>query len=140
MSVRIVIAVVLAIVVFGLYSWMTTREETFTAPVIMPSGPNAPSVRPPVTMPITVSPEEKPFDPSARQEESAEHPERLRYPERSFGPGIEPSDAPGLQESASQETQRASQSFGPDFAQNEGLFLDGVVANDSTLKTSYSNI
>ena len=140
MSVRIVIAVVLAIVVFGLYSWMTTREESFAAPVVMPSGPSAPSVRPPVTMPVSVSPEEQPFDPSASQEESAEHPERLRYPERSFGPGIEPSDSnPGLQEAA-QETQRASQTFGPDFAQNEGLFLDGVVANDSTLKNSYSSI
>ena len=146
MSTRIVVAVVLAIVVFALYSWNTTRSEGFDdfveSRVVASSGPSAPSQRPP-PIPMRVSPDEQPYDPLAHSEDSAEIPERLRYPERSFGPSVQAD--PGLQAEATamasqEETQKSSQSFGPSFAQNDGLFLEGVVAHDSTLETSYSSI
>jgi hypothetical protein len=162
MSGRVVSAVLLAFLIFAVYSWYTTRsqDEGFDinsqqyepAPpehvpvqmpvqVVAPAGPSSPtqlSRKPP-----TVVQDERPFDPQEQDYESADHPERLRHPERMFGPGImndsvEP--VPGVASYASQVTEDAHQTFGPEFAQNGGNFMGDVAANDTSLKTGYSSV
>lgn len=165
MSGRIVTSVSLAFVLFAVYSWYSTRtevEEPFdinsqryeVAPMpadlpalipertVSPAGPGAPaqmSAKPP-----TVANEERPYDPQDKSYESAEIPERLRHPERMFGPGIDNQQTSvpieGVASYASQVTDDAHQTFGPEFAQNGGNFMGSVVANDTTLKTNYSSV
>jgi hypothetical protein len=162
MSGRIVTSVSLAFIAFAIYSWYTTQtEEPFdinsqsygAAPLdsppplipertIAPAGPGAPaqmSAKPP-----TVANEERPYDPQDKGYESAEIPERLRHPERMFGPGIDNQQTSepieGVASYASQVTDDAHQTFGPEFAQNGGNFMGSVVANDTSLKTNYSSV
>ena len=165
MSGRIVTSVSLAFVLFAVYSWYTTQtviEEPFdinsqsyeSVPMpadlpalipertMAPAGPGAPAQM--SAKPATVANEERPYDPQDKGYESAELPERLRHPERMFGPGIdnqqnsEPIE--GVASYASQVTDDAHQTFGPEFAQNGGNFMGTVVANDTTLKTNYSSV
>ena len=176
MNGRIVLAVLLAVSIYAVYSWYSTktsgdthegsaRHEGFDinsqnyeyalphiAPVEAPenrvmasSGPSAPSQRPPRTMPPVIVQEERPFDPQEQSHESAEIPERLRHPERLYSPGlvnegVEDSIAAGTANYASQVTQDAAQVFGPEFAQNGGLFMDGIMANDTELDVGYSAV
>ena len=162
MSSRIVTSVLLAFVAYFIYSWYSTQVEGFdvnsqqyerppqSLPIlpsepklVNPSGPNPPaqlSLEPPVIMQ-----EEKPFDPQEQPHESAEIPERLRHPERMFGPGLANEDvetavAAGTAHYASHVTENAAQVFGPEFAQNGGNFMDGIMANDASLKSSYSSV
>ncbi len=163
---RIFTAVLFAVVVFGAWSWWTTRNvdpfdinsqsympagvaappiEAPLTRVVAPGGPNAPNQAPP-SMRQTLAPPETAYDPQDQPYESAEHPERLRHPERMFGPGIEndgTSDAvaAGTASTAVVKTEQSFQEFGPEFAQNGGVFLDtGVIANDTTVDLSYSSI
>lgn len=190
MNGRIVLAVLLAVSIYAVYSWYSTktsgdthegsaigssqllspsfgdsRSEGFDinsqnyeyalphiAPVEAPenrvmasSGPSAPSQRPPRTMPPVIVQEERPFDPQEQSHESAEIPERLRHPERLYSPGlvnegVEDSIAAGTANYASQVTQDAAQVFGPEFAQNGGLFMEGIMANDTQLDMGYSAV
>jgi hypothetical protein len=166
MSGRILTAVLVALIVYGIYSWWTTRVDnfdinsqhyaavqTFAPPVeapvdrvVAPSGPAAPAQAPPATAPAVVLPPETPYDPQAEMYESAEMPERLRHPERAFGPGLVNDETQGAVQSgiasqAQQVTSRAYQTFGPEFATNGANFLDnGVMANDSDMPTSYSSV
>ena len=160
MSGRIVSSVLAALVIFAVYSWYTTQTEGFDInsqvyeqpepplPVIRlpelqvaPAGPNSPnqlSKKGPV-----VIQEERPFDPQEQDHESADIPQRLRNPERMFGPGLvneatEPVD--GIANYASRVTEDAHQVFGPEFAQNGGDFMSGVMANDTSMKTDYSSV
>jgi hypothetical protein len=164
MSERIGISILIAFILFAAYSWYTTNKEGFdinsqsyeevhvyTPPVEAPSnrvvasgGPSAPNQLPPPGPPVVVS-EERPFDPQTPVYESAELPEKLRHPERMFGPGLQNDDvqtavAAGTASYASQETQKAHQTFGPEFAQNGGLFMGEVMANDTSLKNDYSSV
>ena len=190
MNGRIVLAVLLAFLVFATYSWYSTKLEedigkeqrkppfnmdytTDTDPkegfdvnkqqyettvvtqphpeaalnrVMSPGGPGAPNQRAPRTMPATVSEPERPFDPQEQSHESADLPERLRHPERSYSPGLVNDNvadavAAGTASYASQLTQNATQMFGPEFAQNGGEFMDGgIMANDSALDMNYSSV
>lgn len=187
MNGRIVLAVLLAVSIYAVYSWYSTKtfsEEGFDlgdnmrrgtsgsarhegfdinsqnyeyalphiAPVEAPanrvmasSGPSAPSQRPPRTMPPVIVQEERPFDPQEQSHESAEIPERLRHPERLYSPGlvnegVADSIAAGTANYASQVTQDAAQVFGPEFAQNGGLFMEGIMANDTELDVGYSAV
>ena len=171
MSSRILTSVLLAFLLFAIYSWYTTRlgataEEGFDinsqqyapvpqrqvqrvqaeAPRVMAAaGPGAPNQRPPQVAPPTIAPEEVPYDPQEQSHESADIPERLRHPERMFSPGLANEDtnaavAAGTANYASQMTQNAAQVFGPEFAQNGGNFMDGIMANDSDLNQDYSSV
>ena len=164
MSGRIVTSVSLAFVLFAVYSWYSTQtqiEEPFdinsqsyeaaqpdSPPPLIPertmaaAGPGAPaqiSAKPP-----TVANEERPYDPQDKGYESAELPERLRHPERMFGPGIDNQQTSepieGVASYASQVTDDAHQTFGPEFAQNGGLFMEGIMANDTQLDMGYSAV
>jgi hypothetical protein len=90
-------------------------------------------------------PEEAPFDPQEETYESADIPERLRHPERMFSPGLANEDTDtavvaGTANYASHVTNNAAQVFGPEFAQNGGLFMDGIMANDTELNNEYSSV
>ena len=163
-SVKIFTAVLLAVLAYAAYSWWSTRsvdpfdinsqqyaEATAQAPpveasltrVVSPGGPGAPNQKAPTSEAVYM-PEETPYDPQAQPYESATIPERLRHPERMFGPGLVNEDtdtavAAGTASYATQKTMESYQTFGPEFAQNGGAFLEnGVVANDSSVDLSYS--
>jgi hypothetical protein len=167
MNARILIAVFITLVLFGVYSWWSTKgqdgfdinSQTYAAAPVLtpmevavedrevsPGGPNSPNQAPRKTQTIEVQPEERPFDPQDQLHESADLPERLRHPERVYSPGIvnettEDAIASGVASSAQQVTHHAYQSFGPEMAMNGGSFLDnGVMANDSDLPLSYSSV
>ena len=167
MNARILMAVLITIVLYGIYSWWSTRNtdsfdinsqayapaevhhprvEASVEREVSPSGPAAPNQAPPRAMPAMVMPEETPFDPQSQPFESAEIPERLRHPERMFSPGIMNDEtanavASGIASEAQQVTTQAYQTFGPEFATNGGSFLEnGVMANDSTIPSSYSSV
>jgi type IV secretory pathway VirB10-like protein len=168
MNGRLLIAVAITLVIFGVYSWWTAKEgfdinsQTYaSAPIITQppqpllesedrevasGGPHTPNQAPPTHMPTHVQPEERPFDPQDQPYETADLPERLRHPERVYSPGImnettEDAVASGVANNAQQVTNHAYQTFGPEFATNGGAFLDGgIMANDSELPTSYSSV
>ena len=167
MNERILIAVVLAVIVFAAYSWYSTGQKyegfdvntqmyenanIYTAPteapverIVTPGGSSTPNQQAPVNMPTVITREERAFDPQEQPYESAELPEKLRHPERMFGPGLQNEDvdtavAAGTASYASHETDKARQTFGPEFAQNGGMFMNDVMANDTTLKNEYSSV
>jgi hypothetical protein len=167
MSERIVAAVLLAFLLFAVYSWFTTKgsydgfvdinkqqyesAEVEEAPVeasltrvVSPGGPSAPNQRAP-SLSATIAMDERPFDPQDQPYESAEIPERLRHPERMFGPGLDNTNtedavAAGTANYAQQATEQAYQVFGPEFAQNGGTFMEGITANDTSVNQSYSSV
>lgn len=170
MNSRVVLAVFAALVLYAVYSWFSTpssENEGFDinsqnystykplpcapAPVatepriVSTSGPGAPNERAPADS--FVVPPEEPYDPQEQPYESSEHPNRLRYPERLYGPGLEASDKTsavesGIASTSHQATMNAYQVFGPEFAQNGGVFMEetGVIANDSSIERGYSSI
>jgi hypothetical protein len=170
MSARIVTAVFIAIAVFAIYSWYSTslhvtaegfdvdsqayetvlvKSPSVEAPrhrTVEPAGPGAPNQRPSPLSPPELLPAEVARDPQDKNYESAEMPERLRHPERSFGPGLVNEEtsqavASGVASYASAATASSFQSFGPEYVQNGSQFLEnGVMANDVTLETGYSSI
>jgi|LauGreDrversion4_2_1035121.scaffolds.fasta_scaffold58169_3 hypothetical protein len=157
MSARILTAVILAFLIFAGYSWWSTRnsdgfevvavEEVEQQPrVVAPAGPAAPAQAPPADAPAVIMPEETAFDPSAEVYEDASMPDRLRHPDRAFGPGLvndgtEDAVAAGTASYASGVTGGAAQTFGPEFAQNGGMFMEnGVSANDASLDQTYSSV
>jgi hypothetical protein len=166
MNSRVLLAVFAALVLYAVYSWMSTpftegfdinsqNYSTYkTLPVVQeaappktvsPSGPGAPNERAPADS--FIAPPEEPYDPQEQSYESSEHPNRLRYPERLYGPGLEPNDKTsavesGIASTSHQATMNAYQVFGPEFAQNGGVFMEetGVIANDSSIESGYSSI
>lgn len=163
-AVRIGTAVVLAFVLFGLYSWFTTQNDGFTllnnqlyeeaevskpseahlTRVVSPGGPSAPNQQG-LSENAMIAPPETAYDPASEVHESAEIPERLRHPERMFSPGLENTDtdtavAAGVASQAAQATSMSYQTFGPDFAQNGASFMNGIMANDATVPLHYSSV
>jgi hypothetical protein len=161
MNPRVATAVVAAFLLYAVYSWMSTpigTESFVTKPsvraseplivaeprIVTPAGPGSPNEKAPEESIIV--PPEQPYDSQEESYESAEHPNRLRYPERLYGPGLETSDKQsaidsGIASNSHQATMNAYQVFGPEFAQNGGAFMEnGVVANDSSIETGYSSI
>ena len=90
-----------------------------------------------------MSPPEVAMDPYAQNEESAAIPERLRHPERMFQPGPDNSthgiaEASGIASASSSQASHAMQAFTPEFAQNGGEFMQGIMANDISEPGAYS--
>jgi hypothetical protein len=103
---------------------------------VVSSGPNAPSAAPKLTMPTTYMEEPQPSDPMDDQVESADAMQKMRYPERSFGPGKEPSDtaiamAGGIASKATALTAQSAQSFSPELVTNGGMFFGDVAPLES---------
>ena len=162
MNGRILTAVSFAFILFAIYSWYTTRiegfdinkqmyaeAEVYSAPLeaavdreVSSAGPSAPNQRPSRSQPAVIMQEERPYDPQEQDHESAAIPERLRHPERMFSPGLNNEDidtalTAGI---ASNVTVESNQVFGPEFAQNGGLFMGDVTAHDVSMQTTYSSL
>lgn len=106
---------------------------------------NTPPMQPLLQPKMRASPpkEEVPFDKDESTYESAQIPERLRHPERSFSPGFINDEtgtavASGVASYSAGVTRKAEQTFGPEFVQNGAQFMSGVTANDDSLAVSYS--
>ena len=106
---------------------------------------NTPPMQPLLQPKMKASPpkEEVPFDKDESTYESAQIPERLRHPERSFSPGFVNDEtgtavASGVASYSAGVTRKAEQAFGPEFVQNGGQFMSGVAANDDSMAVSYS--
>jgi hypothetical protein len=99
---------------------------------IAPGGPSTPSARAPVETVQSISPDAKPLDPYDDQNMEAPIHDSLRYPELSFGPGVENSGMNQLATSGvgSAKVMAGSSPFSPDFAQNGATFMGDVTAND----------
>ena len=118
------------------------------APIIYParnvvsSGPSSPNQAADYTEQRMTSPEVA-HDPYGPNEESAAHPERLRHPERMFQPAPDNNthsiaEASGIASASSSQASHAMNSFTPEFAQNGGEFMQGIMANDTTEPGMYS--
>jgi hypothetical protein len=97
--------------------------------VIAPGGPAPPAAAAPPAPP-TRSPEEQPRDPYDEVNGKIPIEDNLRHPENSFSPGIR-NTGTTLAETAgiaSRDTATAMQTFSPEFAQNGGEFMPGIVA------------
>ncbi len=104
-----------------------------------PSSPN--QMAPPDEM--RMSSPEVANDPYAQNEESAAIPERLRHPERMFQPGPDNTtrgiaEASGIASESASQAGNALQTFTPEFAQNGGEFMQGIMANDTSEPGGYS--
>jgi len=151
MSGRILTAVSVAFILFAIYSWYETRtdegfdinnaEVAYTGQEreVSSGVPSSPNQRP---QPAVIVQEERAFDPLEQNHESAAMPERLRHPERMFGPGLNNEDVETAitAGNASKVTGESNQVFSPEFAQNGGLFMGEVTAHDVSLETHYSSI
>ena len=151
---KIAISVFIVFVAYGVYSWYSIPSyegfdinsqnySEFKAPPLV--AVKEVSLPGPPTKTVIV-PSEEPYDPQEQLNESSDHPERLRRPERLYSPGLEQSDTTtavesGIASNSHMATMSAYQSFGPEFAQNGGQFMDnGVIANDTSVKLDYSSV
>ena len=168
MSTRLYASISIVLLLYLAYCWYmydpSFRLRTFTAESVASPVPVAPVPAPPLletvvregmanTPPMqpmlepqkkaVIRKEEVPFDTQENTYESAQIPERLRHPERSFSPGYVNDEtgtavASGVASYSAALTQKAEQTFGPEFVQNGGQFMGGVTANDDSLAVSYS--
>ena len=96
------------------------------------SGSSPPNASPPVNMPPDISPQPEASDPYYKEAEDADAPEQLRFPERSFSPGIIPKETDnnlnaGLAGPVANTPQSVHQ-FSPEFIGNGGNFFGEVSA------------
>jgi len=119
-----------------------TQDAPEEPRVVSPGGPNAPNAAPQPNMPATISPEATPVDPYDDKNMEAPIHDSMRLPELSFGPGVENT---GVARNAAAGVANArgvtSESpFSPEFAQNGGIFMGSVSANDLTRDDTYATI
>jgi hypothetical protein len=118
------------------------QQIIYPARNVMPGGPSSPNQMAEQNEQRVMSPEVA-HDPYAENEESAAIPERLRHPERMFQPGPDNStrgiaEASGIASASASQAGNALQTFTPEFAQNGGEFMQGIMANDSAESGSFS--
>jgi len=109
--------------------------------VVSPGGPGAPNATPLPDTPATISPEVKPIDPYEGTNMEAPIHDSMRFPELSFGPGVEnkgtvKAAASGV---ANARGVTSESPFSPEFAQNGGVFMGSVSANDLSHDDTYAN-
>jgi len=114
----------------------------YPARTISPGGSASPNQAPPEDETRIMSPEVA-NDPYAPNQESSSIPERLRHPERMFQPGQDNTtrgiaEASGIASESASQAGNALQTFTPEFAQNGGEFMQGIMANDSSDPGAYS--
>jgi hypothetical protein len=121
---------------------MDREPIIYPARNIVSGGPSGPSQMPPPGEERMMSPEVA-MDPYSQNEESASIPERLRHPERMFKPAPDNTttgiaEASGIASASASQAGNALQAFTPEFAQNGGEFMQGIMANDSSDPGMYS--
>lgn len=110
--------------------------------IITPAGPGAPSQQAPNGVRHIMA-EEQPRDPFAEDQDDAYAPEKMRNPERIYRPAPDNSDtgtaiAGGMAAELSAVPQQMGQ-FSPEMAQNGGMFMDGIVANNTFDDGNYAS-
>jgi hypothetical protein len=118
----------------------TAQEPPQEPRVVSPGGPGAPNAAPPPNMPAEISPEAKPVDPYDDNNMEAPIHDSMRHPELSFGPGIDNKragngPASGIANAAGMTSESP---FSPEFAQNGGIFMGSVTANDMSHDDTYA--
>lgn len=107
------------------------------------SGPSSPS-QAPDNEEVVVYSEPHATDPSQHSEESSEHPERLRHPERSYrAPPVNDNTSIAVKSGvASHQLQTSSdnaQMYDTEMIQGGSEFMPGIFANDTFNDTSFSS-
>lgn len=125
-----------------------TSIEVRQAPLYPPrtissSGPNPPSQQAPSNE-VVVYAQPSANDPYNESQESSEHPENLRHPERSFRPSTtNENTSMAVQSGIASETHQVSsdnaQMFQQEIIQGGGEFMPGIFANDTYTDTAYSS-
>ncbi len=110
---------------------------------VLGGGPSAPSQAAPLKTVRVTQAQPDAQDPYAEGNEDANARENLRHPERMFRPAppmdvVDTITDSGLGGAANQATANAMQTFMPEFAQNNGQFMDGIFANDTSEPTNFS--
>ena len=110
---------------------------------VSPSGPSAPS-QAANTEEVIVYNDPRATDPYQHSQESSEHPETLRHPERSYrAPPLNNNTSIATQSGvASRQNQVSSdnaQQFQEEMIQGGGEFMPGIFANDTFNDTSFSS-
>jgi len=143
---RLLFGILLAVVAYYVVIYFSKEDfvPAKSSPVYEPrphgnmavsaSGPNSPNVAPPSYMPSQVSPPPEARDPYDTTVEDADAPEQLRYPERSFSPGLiaketENNVNAGLAGNVSNSPQ-AIQQFDSEMVTNGATFFGSVTANE----------
>jgi hypothetical protein len=108
--------------------------------VISPGGPSTPNASAPANTAPSMSPEVVPIDPYDDMNMVAPIHDSMRYPELSFGPGVDNTgmNKLGFSGVGSTKALAAESPFSPDFAQNGGSFMGSVTANDLTQDDTYA--
>jgi len=162
---RILIALALAVLVFVVYLFLKAYKPSWfgfdsfssipggaapielQAPVepprtVSPAGPSPPNAAPPPAAP-EAPPDVTARDPLDEPNSSEDLQDNLRHPERSFSPGVKPTDVDrsvmsGVASSRSMTSSQALQTFAPEMAQNGGEFMQGIAANDTLNDTEFA--
>ena len=115
--------------------------------VVSPSGPSPPNAATPRPLPqeeeAQAPPDVTARDPLDDPNSSENLQDNLRHPERSFSPGLKPTDVDrsvvsGVASSRSMTSSQALQTFAPEMAQNGGEFMQGIAANDTMSDTEFA--
>jgi hypothetical protein len=109
---------------------------------VSPSGPNSPNQAPQEEI-IHYAPPQA-TDPYSHPQESSEHPENLRHPERSFRPpplndNTSIAQSSGIASTTQQVTTSGAQGFSTEIIQGGGEFMPGIFANDTFDDRSFSS-
>ena len=109
---------------------------------VAPSGPNPPSQAPQDEVVHYAPPQAT--DPYSHPQESSEHPENLRHPERSFRPpplndNTSIAQSSGIASTTQQVTASGAQGFSTEIIQGGGEFMPGIFANDTFDDRSFSS-
>jgi hypothetical protein len=107
------------------------------------SGPSAPS-QAPDNQEVVVYNEPHATDPSQHYEESSEHPERLRHPERSYrAPPVNDNTSVAVKSGVAghhlQTSSDNSQMYDTEMIQGGSEFMPGIFANDTYNDASFSS-
>lgn len=164
MNTKVLVVILLAIVVFGVYVYYFRNPEGFkldldipgpapeqTQPpphlpgrVITPGGPNSPVQEADRDEPPVLVPEPTPNDPFAETHQTSAFGDDNRSPERLFGPAPLPTVTDiavgsGIASHALSPYQPSVEQFNPETAQNGGQFMEGgIFAYDKEVATNYS--
>lgn len=119
------------------------QAPSYPPQVIASSGPNAPSQAPPSGETVVYA-EPQATDPYHENQESSEHPENLRHPERAFRPPpLNDHTSLAVQSGVASHTTHVSgdnsQKFQTEIIQGGGEFMPGIFANDTFHDNSFSS-
>jgi hypothetical protein len=162
MSEQLVLAILLAVLLFAVYLYFFKVNENFdiirpgpAAPIykdlpvepieriVASASPQSPNQEPPRDKPDERLPGPTEFDPYLETHGNSDIKDNLRYPERLFGPSANQDNThlavdSGSASSVLEINKNPIQPFGSEFTMNGGEFMQGVFANDSMDNLTFS--